>query len=114
MKVGIRTTGTVQQLPFDQVCAWLQANDFDTIDVGSVTPDMVKSAEAHGVEIGQVDLNAGADLLNDDPALQKAAVSAATESIQVAADNGVNNMFYVAPAPSDPSQGRAASLEQWK
>ena len=113
MKVGIRTTGTIQQMPFEEICAWLSANAFDTIDVGSVTPQMVKTADSHGVAIGQVDLNAGTDLLSDDASARKKALETARESIQVAVDNGVNNMFYVAPAPADPSQGRATSLEQW-
>lgn len=114
MKVGIRTTGTIQKMPFDQVCTWLGGNGFDTIDVGRATPEMVSTAAQHGVAIGQVDLNAGQDLLSDDPTTQKAAIDTANQSIQNAVDNGVYNMFYVAPAPADPSQGRAASLEQWK
>lgn len=114
MKVGIRMTGTLSKMPFDTVCAWLKDNSFDTIDVGAITADMARTAEKHGVAIGQVDLAAGPDLLSDDPATQKKGIATATQSIQNAVDNGTKNMFYVAPSPPNPAQGRAATFEQWK
>ena len=114
MKVGIRTTGRLNGMPFDEVCRWMAANGFETIDVPNINADMVKTASSHGVGIGQVDLVAGSDLLSGDTDKQKQAVQASIASIQNAIDHGVKNMFYVAPAPADPSQGRAATFEQWK
>lgn len=114
MKVGVRMTGTLSRMPFDQVCAWLQQHGFDAIDVSKVTADMVTIAGTHGVVIGQVDMVAGSDLLSDDADARKTGIEAAKESIRSATDNGVSNMFYVAPAPANPAQGRAATFEQWK
>jgi sugar phosphate isomerase/epimerase len=114
MKVGIRMTGTLSRMPFEQVCAWLQEHGFDTIDVSKVTPDMVRIAGQHGVAIGQVDMVSGPELLSDDPDAQKKGVEASKQAIQNATDNGVTNMFYVPPAPANPAQGRAATFEQWK
>lgn len=114
MKVGVRMTGTLSRMPFEQVCAWLQQHGFDAIDVSKITADMVTTASKHGVIIGQVDMVAGADLLSDDTDARRKSVEAAKESIRNATDNGVSNMFYVAPAPANPAQGRAATFEQWK
>ncbi|MBM3262033.1 MAG: sugar phosphate isomerase/epimerase [candidate division Zixibacteria bacterium] len=114
MKVGIRMTGTLSRMPFEQVCAWMKTHGFDTIDVGKITSEMVKTASKHGVAIGQVDMVSGADLLSDDAETRKKAVKASKAGIDAAVDNGVTNMFYVTPAPGNPAQGRAATFEQWK
>ena len=114
MKVGIRMTGRLKGMPFEQVCAWLQENSFDAIDVPDVNADMARISEQHGVSIGQVDLTSGPELVSDDPDTQKAGIEASIQSIRNAVDNGVTNMFYLAPEPEDPSQGRAATFEQWK
>lgn len=114
MKVGIRMTGRLNGMPFGEVCSWMAANGFDTVDVPDINAEMVKTAESHGVAVGQVDMVSGADLLSDDESKRKAAVQASIDSIQNALDHGVSNMFYVAPGPADPSQGRAATFEQWK
>ena len=114
MKVGIRNTGRLNAMPFEEVCAWMAEEGFDTIDVGRIDEDRVRTAEAHGVGIGQVDLVAGTELLSDDSGERDRALRASEDSIQNAVDHGVTNMFYVAPAPADPAQGRAATFEQWK
>ena len=70
MKVGIRTTGRLNAMPFEDVCAWMAEKGFDTIDVSRIDGDMVRTAEAHGVAIGQVDLVASTELLSDDTGQQ--------------------------------------------
>lgn len=114
MKIGLRMTGALNRMPFDRVCAWCQEHGFDALDVGTVDADMVKTAGKYGVVIGQVDLMTGPDVLSDDPAVRNKGVEAAKQTIQNAVDHGVTNLFYVAPAPSNPAQGRAATFEQWK
>jgi len=114
MKVGIRMTGRLNGMPFDEVCRWMAANGFGTVDVPDINAEMVNAASAHGVVIGQVDMVGTSDLLSDDVGKQKEAIKGAVNSIQNAIDHGVTNMFYIAPAPADPSQGRSATLDQWK
>ncbi|MXY98795.1 MAG: sugar phosphate isomerase/epimerase [Gemmatimonadetes bacterium] len=114
MRVGIRTTGRLNAMPFEEVCAWMAEKGFDTIDVSRIDGDMVRTAEAHGVAIGQVDLVAGTELLSEDAGQRAQALDASRESIQRAVDHDVANLFYVAPAPVDPAQGREATFQQWK
>ena len=114
MRVGIRNTGRLNAMPFEEVCAWMAEKGFDTIDVSQIDGEMVRAAEAHGVGIGQVDMVAGTELLSDNTAERKEAVNATKDSIQKAIDHGIRNMFYVAPAPKDPAQGRIVTFEQWK
>ena len=112
MRVGIRTTGRLNAMPFEAVCAWMAEKGFDTIDVSRIDGDMVRTAEAHNVAIGQVDLVAGTELLSDDAGQRAQALDVSRDSIQRAVDHGVANMFYVAPAPVDPAQGRDATFHQ--
>ena len=55
MRVGIRTTGRLNEMPFESVCAWMAEKGFDTIDVSRIDGDKVRTTETHGVAIGQVD-----------------------------------------------------------
>lgn len=114
MRVGIRNTGRLNAMPFEEVCAWMAEKGFDTIDVPRIEAEMVRTAEAHGVSIGQVDMVADTELLSNDSAKRKEALRATKDSIQKAVDHGITNMFYVAPAPEDPSQERRTTFDQWK
>jgi len=113
MKVGIRHTSRLNNMPFENVCVWMAANGFDTIDVPKIDANMIQVAETNGVGIGQVDMVADSRLLSEDSGQREKALSATRESIQRAVGHGVNNMFYVTPAPADPSQERAVTFEQW-
>ncbi|MCZ6676821.1 MAG: sugar phosphate isomerase/epimerase [Candidatus Poribacteria bacterium] len=113
MKIGLRIPGTARALPFGEFCRWCADNGFEAVDIGEVTPDIVKTARDAGLVIGSADLAGTRDLLSVDKSKQEAGAEAAKAAIQAAADNDVHIMFCVF-APEDPSLGRAKTFDLWK
>ena len=113
MKIGLRIPGTARQLPFADFCKWCADNGFDAVDIGEVTPEIVKTARDAGLAIGSADLPGTRDLLSPKKSKQKAGAEAAKAAIQAAAENDVHIMFCVF-VPEDASLGRAKNFDIWK
>ena len=113
MKIGLRIPGAGAQMPFDSFCGWCVDNGFEAVDVGTVTPQIAKTANDAGLVVGSADIQGVGDLLSVDKSKQKKGAEAAKASIQAAADNGVYIMFCVL-VPEDGSLGRVKNFEIWK
>ena len=113
MKIGLRIPGAGRQMPFDEFCRWCADAGFDAVDIGDVTPEIVKTARDAGLAIGSADLPGVRDLLSIDKSKQGAGAAAAKAAIQAAADNDVHIMFCTF-VPEDSSLGRAKNFEIWK
>ena len=72
MKIGLRIPGTARQLPFTDFCQWCADNGFEAVDIGEVTPEIVKTARDAGLAIGTADLPGVRELLSAKKSKQKA------------------------------------------
>jgi len=113
MRIGLRIPGEGRKMPFEQFCKAVAAEGFQAVDVGVVTDDVKRTADAAGLAIGSSDLMGGRELMSADPAKQAAGAKAAREAIDAAAAHGCKIMFGVV-MPEDPTKGRAAAFELWK
>ena len=113
MKIGLCIPGAGRQMPFDTFCRWCRENGFEAVDIGEVTPEIVKTARDAGLVIGTANLPGVREILSVDKSKQEAGTTAAKTAIQAAADNGVHIMFCVF-VPEDASLGRAKNFELWK
>ncbi len=110
MKIGLRIPGTARQMPFADFCKWCVDNGFEAIDIGEVTPEVVKTARDAGLEIGSADLPGTRELLSAKKSTQKSGAQKAKAAIEAAADNDVHIMFCVF-VPEDASLGRAKNFD---
>jgi len=113
VKNGLRIPGAARQMPFEKFCRWCKDNGFEAIDVGEITPAIVKAVRDAGLVIGSVDIPGIRDMLSVDKSKQKAGTEGAKAAIQAAADNGVSIMFCVL-VPEDASLGRQKNFDLWK
>ena len=79
MKIGLRIPGTARQLPFETFCQWCRDTGFQSVDLGTVTPEAVATAARYNLEIGTADLPGTRDLLSPDPARQEQGVAGVIE-----------------------------------
>lgn len=113
MKLGLRIPGTARQMPFADFCKWCVDNGYEAVDIGEVTPEVVKTARDAGLEIGSADLPGTRELLSAKKSTQKSGAQKAKAAIEAASDNGVHIMFCVF-VPEDGSLGRGANFDIWK
>ena len=106
MKIGLCIPGTARQLPFSELCKWCADNGFEAIDIGEITPEIVKTARDTGLEIGTANLPGVRELLSPKKSTQKSGAQKAISAIETAADNDVHIMFCVF-VPEDASLGRS-------
>jgi sugar phosphate isomerase/epimerase len=112
MKIGLRMPGTSRQMPFADFCKWCRENGFDGVDVGPITPEIKRTMDAAGLEIGTSDLPGLSGLFGSDEDVEKA-VAVSTAAMDAAAAHGVTRLFTVL-LPPDPSRGRSASFARLK
>lgn len=113
MKIGLRMPGTAREMSFEQFCRWCKETGFEAVDVGVVTPEIRRAADAAGIALGSSDLPGLRELLSADAARQAKGAEAAKAAIRAAAEHGVKVMFGVF-YPEDASLGRKANFEIWK
>jgi sugar phosphate isomerase/epimerase len=113
MKIGLRIPGEARKLSFEEFCRWCAQTGFQAVDVGVVTPEIRRTVEAAGLQIGSSDMPGIRDLLSVDEGKQRAGAEAARNAIQAAADHGCKVMFCCF-VPEDATRGRKANYEIWK
>jgi sugar phosphate isomerase/epimerase len=99
-------------MEFADYCRWCKESGFDGIDVGPMTHEIKRAADAAGLEIGTADLMTFGGLFGTDEEAE-AAVAKSKETIDAAVDSGVTKLFTVF-YPPDASKGRAANFARLK
>jgi sugar phosphate isomerase/epimerase len=113
MKIGLRMPGTAREMSFEEFCRWCAEAGFQSVDVGVVTPEIKRAADAAGLVLGSSDLPGLRELLSRDPAKQAQGAESAKAAIRAAAEHGAKVMFGVF-YPEDAALGRKGNFEIWK
>ena len=92
--IGFRRGGGWQKdLP--ALLNWAKGAGFEVIDLGGFDAESVKQVRDAGLEVGTADVRGMGKLLAKDPAERKDIIGGAVESVKLAADLGIKNLFTV-------------------
>ena len=102
-RIGFREGWSDWQKDRASAAAWAGQAGFEMIDLGAVSPDIVQTVKAGGVEVLSVDLYDWPTLLSTDPGKRKASIEKNASHFKVMTDLGVK-IFFAVIIPEDPDR----------
>lgn len=112
-KIGMRIPGQMAGQPFPDTVKWSAGLGLEVLDVGTLTDEMKRACDLHGLRIGSVDAKETRFLLSREEAKREAAFQSLKRQIDDIATLGAKLMFMCL-VPDDSTMPKRETFAIWK
>lgn len=112
-KIGMRIPPKLNEQGIAKVAHWASEVGIDVLDVSILTPQVRKSCDETGIEIGTVDAQKLGQLLSENENTRAEALESLKKQITETSSLGGRTMFMCL-VPENPNLARSKGFEIWK